>query len=363
MVTIDKPAGSLTEASDGWETSVALTNLTDTPLSLEAKPVVTDSGCELTLDESKLPAVERRTSTVSIPAGCKVADDGFDFELTATATGRAAPEAPQGAAGGAGSAPVSFDVTAAPAPDADSPDWDELRAFLVALAVLGAIGVVFLMFSSSNRPGKELQYLGTAWSFKESWLTNITVAAGLLTGIFGSSDVVNALLGEDVDGAVALATVGTAIAIALIASGTLILEATKSDEGQFTVLGLVAAAVVTAAGAFGELWVIYQSATQLDLGGLEDRIYIPAYAAMVLLAAYVLRAVPRIIKQGTTAPPPAPESDTIKAAKLIVDELRADDNVNADPDKLDELFLALGSSPIDSAVVGAGPLRPRAAML
>ena len=136
-----------------------------------------------------------------------------------------------------------------------------------------ALGAALILWKKVKRSiDTPLEYLGGTWSFKDSWVSNVTVAAGLLTGLFGSTEVVNAILGDETDSAVALATVGAAIAVALIASAPLILEATKvkvaakveaeavpkgkvgPGKDYFSLGGLVAATVVALAAAFGELW-------------------------------------------------------------------------------------------------------------
>lgn len=80
-----------------------------------------------------------------------------------------------------------------------------------------------------------------------------------------------AVLGEDADDAIALATVGAATVVAFISAGPIIVLATKRKEGDhFTVGGVVAASAVTLARALGELVVLEETGRQLDLGGAED---------------------------------------------------------------------------------------------
>jgi hypothetical protein len=144
------------------------------------------------------------------------------------------------------------------------------------------------------------------------------VVAGLLTGIFGSTDVVAAFVGPEADSATALATVGAAVAAAFIAAGPILLLATKNREDDaFTVGGLLGASVLTLSGAVGALWVVYASGHKLDLGGWEDRLWIPLVLAAALLALYAVRTLIDTLHQGTTEPAAA-ESDTIKAAEMIV---------------------------------------------
>jgi len=154
------------------------------------------------------------------------------------------------------------------------------------------------------------------------------VVGGLLTGIFGSSDVVKSL-GNDANSTVALATVGAAVAVAFIAAGAVFLLATKSKRGDyFTVGGLLGASAIVLAGASGELWVLYRSGEKLDLGGWQHTIPKVLFCgALALLALYAFRTIPATLKHGLNQPRPAPQSDTIVAANMIIAALK-----NAHPD-------------------------------
>ena len=251
--------------------------------------------------------------------------------------------------------------TAPPKPDTSKPEWHALKAFPILLVALLVAAVIYLP-ATRQWPNKELKYLEATWSFKESWVSNVTVAGGLLAGIFGSSDVVTALLGKDAKSSVALATVGAAVAASVIAAAPLLLLATKSKDDFFTVGGFVFASAITLAAAAGELWVVYRSGQKLDLGGQEDKIVFLAVAGFVLLALYAIRAVPATIKHGTTAPPKPAPSDTIVAATWIVEALKAHTNINAD-----RLGVAVGPIPSDFPKLGTSPAadspRPRRSAL
>lgn len=144
-------------------------------------------------------------------------------------------------------------------------EWSALVAFPIALVVLALVALAyFVRLSSRDKP---LEYLESAWSFKESWASNVTVATGLLAGIFGSSEVVTALVGENGKSSVALATVGAAAAAAFVAAGPLIVLSSKTNDDFLTVGGLLAASVATLAGGFGEIWVLFRAGERLDLGG------------------------------------------------------------------------------------------------
>lgn len=310
-ITIDTRSPALEEGDGGtWKVALGFTNLTEKAITLAAKPRdASDIGCRLILDHERLAPAEHSAVKVTVPAGCKVAKDGIDFTVSATAA--------------AAGSPSTFEVTAAPKPDTNKPEWGALWAFPL---ILSGLLVVALLLFGLWAPEEPLEYLGATWSFKDSWVSNVTVLGGLLAGIFGSSDVVTAL-GDDAKSSVALATVGAAFAAALIGAGPIVLLATKSKEGDFvTSGGLLFAAAVTLSGAAGELWVVYRSGAHLDLGGWQHQIVYFAVAGFLLLAIYAVRTVRATVKQGTTpppTPPTPPPSDTIAAAELIVAALKA----------------------------------------
>jgi hypothetical protein len=296
----------------GWTVALGFTNLTDDQIALAARPTAEDGGCEPKLDEPNLPKAEHSDVTVRIPAGCKVADDGIDLELVATP---------------ARGEPVTFPVTAAPKPKPDTdPDWEQLQVFPILLIVgLICLGVAALLTRVS--PFNGLPYLESTWSFKDSWASNITVAGGLLTGLLGSSDVLDPVFGDDAKPALALATVGAAVAVALAGAGALAALALrkKADGGArdvFTPFGLVIAGAITVAAAGGELWVVLKAGDELDLGWFGDRLPLATYVLGALLALYAIRSIAATIRAGSTPPPQAPPSDAILSAVLVLEGLR-----------------------------------------
>jgi hypothetical protein len=164
-----------------------------------------------------------------------------------------------------------------------SPDWSALDSFFWAFAAFVFVAGLYAyalargtLTSITRRtstdpprssPRAPLVYLDTAWSFSDSWVSNITVIGGLLTGIIGSTSVVKTL-GDQAEGSRALATVGAAVAVAFIAAGPIVLLSTKRG-GYFSVGGLLLASSIVLAGAAGELYVVADAATRLTLGGFE----------------------------------------------------------------------------------------------
>jgi hypothetical protein len=203
-----------------------------------------------------------------------------------------------------------------------SPEWKALWAFPAALAVLLALAAWYFRHRR-EKLNEPLTYLESTWSFSESWASNVTLAAGLLTAVFGSTEVVTALVGENGNASSALATVGAAVAASFIAAGSLIILASKTKEGESISLGgLLAASAVTLAGGAGEIWVLFRAGERLDLNGLQDLAGVAAGVAILLLAWYAVRSIPAVIANGKRAPAPAP-SDVLTAATMVVDALKA----------------------------------------
>ena len=351
FVTIDSRAPALEKGDSGTYTAaLGFTNLTGKPIALTAKPAKPEPGCILALDPAQLPAAEHTDVTVKIPAGCTVAKNGISFTVSS-----AAPA-------------TSVTVTAAPKPESTpKPDWGQLWAFPIALgACLIAAGVFFLWWRARRtvKITAPLKSLPATWSFGDSWVTNVTAIGGLLAGLFGTSDVVRALIGKDADSSVALATVGAAAALFFVGAAPIVLLTTKTKKEDFTTVGgLLAASAVTLAGAYGELWVIWKSGSKLDLGGWEDRIWVLALVLGVLLFFYAVRSVRAELDLGIKKPDKPPVPDAVVAAKMIVEALKAHENV--DQKALDDALVKItpeyekiGTSPPDDYLQ-----RPRTALL
>lgn len=210
----------------------------------------------------------------------------------------------------------------------DSPEWEALWAFPVALLVSCVLaGALFARSFPQKGLGAPLEHLEKSWSFSESWVSNVTVTGGLLSGIFGSSEVITALLGTETKSAVALATVGGAAAIFFTASSPVIVAATRSKQGNFiTAAGLLAGAAVTIAGASAELWVLYRSGAKLSLGGWQHGIIAMAILAELLLAVYAVRSLRGTLRLGLEGEAVPQVTDALTA---ISGAMRAHTSVDA----------------------------------
>lgn len=234
---------------------------------------------------------------VTVPRGCQLVDDAFEFEIDAD---------PPGEVGGFSAA--SLRLVAGPGPSAGNPGWDSLWAFPIALVAAVALALALMPTITRRVPsavssgrwglGTKLN-LDKSWTFKDSWVSNVTIGAGVLTGVLASSDAMTALFGDDAGAARALAAVSAAVAAAFIAAGPLIARSTKSRDDKFTVGGLLAASIVTLAGALGEVWVIFRLASGIDFAGADLAFGIGATAGALLLGFYALRTTTITIGIGT----------------------------------------------------------------
>jgi hypothetical protein len=326
LATIDSRAPTLESGDSGGSTvKLGFTNLTDGQVEFKATPSKASPGCSLTPEKTQLPYAEHTEITLTVPASCK-ATEGITIDV-ALATGSAAPQ--------------EFVVNPTVTSAAATPDWDQLWAFAIALvASLLLVGILYGWWSHNNErargPTQPLISLEAAWSFNDNWVTNVTTVGAILTGIFGSTSVATAFLGPEAESSIALAIVGAAIALAFVAAGPLVLLATKSFKSTgtppsrgnyFTVIGLLLAGAIILTSALGQLWVARATGGNLDLGGLEDWLWAPFGAAVLLLLLYVWRSLLDLLERGVADPlPPTPTA--MDAAKLIVEALPAKKDID-----------------------------------
>jgi hypothetical protein len=344
-LVLDDPEPALKQDGDAWKIAVGLTNIGDAPVTVtpvSTKPAVTaDDGCAVSLKDAKpIPPAQHADIEVRYSAGCEIPDSGVAFRLDTDAT-------PAQAIG-----PLS----AAPKDDGDV-EWIALVSFPIAW-VLGTLllwaAVKFKTLKRKGgipvKPSDALTYLPATWKFGDSWATNITLLAGVLTSVVGTSGVVKAILGEDADSAIALATVGAAIAGVIIGLGAVVLQSVKTvdqDKGvdAYTGWGLVTAGGVTLAGAYGQLWVTYRMGSKLTLGGVQDRLWIPMGLAGVLLAVYACRNVRTTIRAGATPPPDPPAAPDVSALlEALLEHLQLQDGTSKE-DVMEAVATELAAQP------------------
>jgi hypothetical protein len=311
-----KPALSKLEGG-GWSVKLHLTNLTDHAVRLAAGSTrpVTGGACTVqfqTGPTATLTPAQRQLVTVTYSPSCSVGNAGALLKLTTITTPA-----------------QSLEVAAAPPTDPPKPDWGVLWAFGAAL--LAAALVLFAMLLTNERMtfGIRLTHLPTAWSFKDSWATNVTAGVGIVAALVGSANVVKAFLGAEAEAAVALATVGAAVAAGFLALGALLVQTIKHVDSEApTAAGFVVGAACTLAGAFGELVTLYVTGKTLDLGGWQHRIVWIVIAIGLVLVGYAVVSVRATLELGTQAPKRELSENTVAAVYLAsktAADVRADE--------------------------------------
>ena len=114
---------------------------------------------------------------------------------------------------------------------AASADWGILGWSFAAGAMAGGLvfiiefGLMALRNSRGTEPrlalGTVLVGLGTDWSFKDNWVSSVTVGSGVLVGLLAASNILKAVLGAEPQAALALLAVVGAVAAVLVGIGPL----------------------------------------------------------------------------------------------------------------------------------------------
>jgi hypothetical protein len=304
--TLDKSEVSLVDAANGgWSATVGLTNITDSDLSISAQP--TTAACDLEVGDGTavLPAAQHAELTVSIPAMCE-ADDGIAFVLTASATG----------------VNQRLPVTASPK-STPAVFWSSLLSFPVALlASFVLVAIVYLVWRKRTRNhGKEsfrtpLKGLEATWSFKDSMVSNLTAASGLVVLVLGSSEFLKTVLGKEAESAIGVAAIAGAIALALVgAAAVLVFTLKKPSERYITIGGLCAATVVGLGAAGGQVWSLTILVSDLDLGLVgQALVWVGCVLASALLFGYAFVSLYGLLEKGTKASDTPPPVEVIAAA-------------------------------------------------
>lgn len=181
--------------------------------------------------------------------------------------------------------------------DPASPDWSLLKESSLYAAV-AAVVLVVAVSSWSAVKGQWHWSInpGADWDFSDSWASNVTIGASALAAVFGSSDVVTAVGGEDATVA-PLIVVGSALALAAVTSAPLVVKVCTTGNKIWT-LGVSVAATITLWAAVFEGLVILRLAADLSLGGIESSAPWVGIALGALLAVYAWRSLRALVAVG-----------------------------------------------------------------
>jgi hypothetical protein len=170
----------------------------------------------------------------------------------------------------------------------------------------------------------------TGWSFTDSWASTFTTAVALLTALFGSTDMLDALLGSAPDGVGGRLLVLAAIAALLVGLAPLVL-AFYGDDTSTDVRGLTIAAVLTLTGTLVQLigvpYLLRGSA-----------LWFPALVLAVLLAValagYARLTLRRVLVKSFPTPlplepDPEPSEALVGAVASLMDDANWSDDLVA----------------------------------
>lgn len=319
-VIIDKTGPELSEGDQGGgAVTLGFTNLTSEDIRVSLRQPNAARDCMVSPDTQLLKAETHTDVKVSATKTC-LTNDTLPLRVVAPAAG------------------VDFNVTGTRQEKTSSVNFDELLVFPIGFGILIVVVLCWYFFiwnppairPQIKRPKlllTTLPYADPKFDFKDSWASNATAAGALLTGVVGSSDVVKAAIGKDADDAVALATIGAAMAVAIIGAGPIVALASRGKGKKMSVAGVLLMSAITMTGGLGQIYIMWATGKHLEIGWLHTGLPIAAVLAGILLVAYTWRAVSELLNDGLT--PEKPKiSDAVKAARVIADALKEKTDVD-----------------------------------
>jgi hypothetical protein len=152
-------------------------------------------------------------------------------------------------------------------------------------------------------------------------LSSVTAGSGLFIVVLGTSNVLDAVLGDKAQATLGIVTVAGAIAAALTgAAGVLVLTLRTPGSPDVTAGGLLASSVIAFGAAGGQVWAIAVLLQDLDLGFAEVWVWVAAGLASLMLAAYAYTSLTGLLSIGTKPPPPEPSKrvpESVYAAAIV----------------------------------------------
>lgn len=225
---------SLSRDDDTYTGSVTVTNPTDDEISVD---LAVPTGCTLTVEPDTVRAGREASVDFTI-TGCEVVDDsGSTLTL------------------GDDTINVTLDVTeVTPAP---------LRTIASIFAVCAGVAaaVLFLVWLSFRlgRKGQpddprptwstHISGLSTSWS-ADAWATNLTVASTAFVALFGESDSLTALLGDEPESAVSHVLVAGLAATFLVGLSAILIKAISAGDDP-TIGAVIVGGAVTLTATLG----------------------------------------------------------------------------------------------------------------
>jgi hypothetical protein len=212
-----------------------------------------------------------------------------------------------------------------------APVWSALLAFPFALlAALAVVLCVYLFWRAPRAAANDRRSLGVAltgldksWTFKDSWVTNLTAASGVIVTVVGSSEFLTAVVGSDAQGAIGVVTVAALISVAITgAAGIAVLALKGPLQNETTILGLLTGTFLSLGAAAGQVWAVVWALDDVSLGAGHWLMWVGAGLATSLLLAYGITSILGLLTQGTAAavigdPLKPPYSNEVVAAAIL----------------------------------------------
>lgn len=278
-----------------------------------------DSDCIPDAQPIVKPGVAKVVS-LKFPAGCNLSGDVV-VEFIANALDNDA----------AATNTVTVKVGDSPSTE---PNFAPLGMYVLAAGFAGA--VVFLARyvgsddawddqgtdGKKNWLGRTLPGLTSSWKLGDSWASNVTLAAAVFTGVFGTSDVLESILGEDNKSQVAVAVIAAALSAGLVGAAPIVLAVLRRgaansgvapSAGQalpinYTTSGVVAASWLVLTANLGVVATLTVALSESD--PIADWLLaVTACAASALLTVYVARSLRRTLREGVIPAPDASSQD------------------------------------------------------
>jgi hypothetical protein len=337
------PEATLSKGDDGTTASYTLINLTDRPSgTVSLKTTEAGAHCDPSSDTAALPARQEKVVTFTLK-GCDAPENKtINLSLNVGST--------------------IFTVTAEAEVKPD-PDWRILWVFAVAL-VGGLVLVIagWVWFEQrrpqtlaknppvpkenvpSVWPNTPLPYLGASWSFKDSWASNVTLVSAAFTGLFGTSDLLKSATGAAAPSALAVITIASAIAAAIVGVAPLLLQTFRNGNDEVYAGALFGSAALVIAAAGGLVLAIALSVSPLVTGLSDNLLWVGVVIGLVILASYAVASIRQNLTKGLTKPP-TKKSRPSEGKPAVVGALRGAVGDNLD----DQQFQDTVAQPLDDA--------------
>jgi hypothetical protein len=162
--------------------------------------------------------------------------------------------------------------------------------------------------------GAELTQLEAGWSFKDSWVANITVASTALIALLSSADALTAVLGEKPAAALGVMTVTGLVSAAVIGIANTVAKLLGASVAAVTVGGLIASTALVVLGAGLQVatagLAVAGAAGSWPLGAGAIVLALVVAAVLVL---YACRSLGEAIRSGPASALPSVPDDAVTA--------------------------------------------------